>query len=276
MNKISVFGVGFIGKHFIKMFPNETIKISSGEFLPLSETVLYMRSTVDNYGSPEENVEINLIKLIKVLRELKPKTRFVYISSWFCFGPVNHYKTVSETENEKVLGYYGATKLCAEQIVETYCKINNINFLILRLSNIVGKNDNPSAQKNALQFLIEKLRADEPIELYNNGNFYRSYLHVEECCRAIKFLIEKAEWNQTYNVGPEETTWKFSEIIKYCADKLNSKSIISGREPSSFHKIVQVPSFRINTDKLKRLKFQWKLNIRETLDKIIFEEKIEN
>lgn len=269
-DKISIFGsAGFIGSNFARIYPEESIKINSGDFEPQSNIVLYLRSTTDNYGTPEENIEINLVNLVKVLKNLKPGDKFIYSGTWFCFGPVNHYKTVRENEGEKVLGYYGATKLCAEQIVETYCKINNIDFLILRLSNIVGKNDNPSAQKNALQFLIEKLRADKPIELYNRGDFYRSYLHVEECCRAIKYLIEKAEWNENYNIGPEETTWKFSEIIKYCADKLDSKSIISSREPSKFHQIVQVPSFRINTDKLKRLKFEWKLNIRETLDKIL-------
>jgi nucleoside-diphosphate-sugar epimerase len=271
MDKISIFGsAGFIGSEFALLYENESIKINSGDFEPKSNKILYLRSLTTNYSEPEENVEINLTNLVKVLRNLKKNDLFVYAGSWFSYGVTGGRAHITkENEQGKVLGFYGASKLCAEQFVETYCKMNDIDFIILRLSNIIGIGDNFSSKKNALQQLIQLLKENKPIEIYDSGLFYRSYLDVFECVRAIKFIIDNGERNQKYNVGPESTDWNFRWIIDYCQNKLNSKSIISPREPSDFHKIVQIPSFRLDTNKLKKIGFTWNLTIEQSLDKIL-------
>lgn len=270
MEKISIFGSkGFIGSNFQKLYPEISIPIESGDFKPKSSKVLYLRSTVSNYSEPEENIQINLVNLMKVLRNLKKNDFFVMGGSWFSYG-LGDFETEAARENDynKTLGFYSSSKLCAESFVETYCKNNGINFQILRFSNIIGPGDKFSAQKNALQFLVEKLKVNEKIELYNNGNFWRNYLHVEELCRAIKFLIKYGKKDEKYNIGFYQNV-KFSEIINYCAKKLNSKSEIVSRAPSEFHSIIQTPSFRMSVEKLKKLGFEWEYSMSETLDKIL-------
>lgn len=277
MNKTSVFGSGgFIGKEFCKMFPNETIPIKSGNFQPQSNKILYLRSTVSNYTTPEENIEINLINLMKVLQNLKEKDFFFYAGTWFSFGLGDYeHAAAQESDYNKVLGFYAASKLCAESFVETYCKNNGIRFQIYRFSNIIGIGDKFSAQKNALQFLINQLYLGKKIELYEHnkkpGGFYRNYLDVSECCRAINFLMDFGNENK-YNIGYNKN-YRFCDLIEYCADKLESKSLIVGRAPSDFHKIIQTPSFRMDCSKLRDLGFEWKKTIWETLDKILEEQE---
>jgi len=278
---------GFIGSNFLKLYPADSLYISSDVDYPQSNIILYLRSTTNNYNNPELDIEVNLVKLVKFLKHLNSNHRFIFVSSWFVYSGDNKGadKYINENDLGRPLGYYSATKACAEQLVETYCKLNNIPYLILRLSNIVGPGDNFSAQKNALQYLINKLRNNETVELYDQGDFYRSFLHVDDCCAAIKFLMNIPEvfsiyniervvssglWNQIYNIGPAETTWKFNQIINYCKNKLGSSSIIESRDPSSLHKIVQVKNFRIDTTKLRTLGFKYKFpKIEEVLDTLL-------
>ena len=66
-----------------------------------------------------------------------------------------------------------------------------INYRILRLSNIYGINDKGvSAKKNALQFLINRIKSNEKIELYEGGNFLRDYLDVRDAVSAIKKSLD--------------------------------------------------------------------------------------
>lgn len=272
MDKVSIFGSNsFIGSNFIKTYPDESIFVRSEVNYPQSNTILYLRSTTNNYGDPAEDIQVNLVKLVEFLKYLTPNHKLIFISSWFLYGLGDYENSpAKETDSARVLGYYSITKLAAEQIVETYCKINNIPFNILRLANVIGSGDNFSAQKNALQFLLSELKKDNPISLYNEGKFYRNYLHVSEVCRAIKFIIDNGVNNEIYNVGHYSNS-RFIDIIKYCAEQLKSKSIISSREPSELHSIIQTPSFKMDVTKLSDLGFKWELNTQQTLDKIIQE-----
>lgn len=267
MDKISFMGSnGFLGSNFLKLYPAESIYVRSEINFPQSNIIVYGRSTTSNYCDPSEDIQVNLVKLVEFLKHLTPKHKFVFLSSWFIYGFYNAKgKKTTELDQGRTLGYYSVTKLCAEQLVETYCRVNNIPFQILRLSNIVGPGDNFSAQKNALQFLIEKLKKDEDIELYYNGDFHRSYLHVNDCCKAFKFLIKNGKWGEIYNVGPWQSLLSFREIVEYCAGLLNSKSKITSREPSEFHKIIQPKDFQMDVSKLQNLGFRYDYSFFETL-----------
>lgn len=278
LNKISVFGSsGFIGGNFLRLYPETTIPIKSGEFDPKSNNILYLRSTTTNYNifyDPYLDININLIGLIKVLENCKKNGLiFNFISSYYVYGKINHQQydanySFKETDNCYPRGFYSITKRTAEQLLISYCETHNIQYRIMRLSNIIGVGDKFSSQKNALQFLISKLVKNEPINLYKNGKFWRNYLDVEDTCRAIKFLLENGDKNVIYNIGNNQD-FIFGDLINYCLEKLNSKSIVTPVEPSQFHNICQALDFKMNVDKLKNLGFKWKIPIHESLDRIL-------
>ena len=96
-----------------------------------------------------------------------------------------------------------------------------------------------SKKKNALQFLIEKLKANEPIELYEGGNFVRDYIHVLDVVKAIDLIILKAPVNSIYNVGTGVPS-RFCDLIDVARDELGSQSTIKSIPTPEFHKLVQV------------------------------------
>jgi nucleoside-diphosphate-sugar epimerase len=138
----------------------------------------------------------------------------------------------------------------------SYCNTYGLKYRIIRLSNVLGLGDKKvSAQKNGLQFMINKLASNEPIEIYGDGNFYRDFTHVEDCVAAIDLIISKGSTNEIYNVGNGKT-WCFKDIILFAKGCLGSSSTITFVEPKEFQKQVVVQTFLMDNTKLKLLGYQ--------------------
>ena len=263
---ISVFGsTGFIGGNYCRMYPNSSIAIPREARSPKTEDVLYFISTTHNYNVFEDlllDINTNLNILMETLKNCKTEhITFNFISSWFVYGhTVLPAKEISHCEPR---GFYSITKKCAEDLLISFCRTFNISYRILRLCNVYGGNDiGVSKKKNALQFLIEKMKSNEDIELYHSGEFFRDYMHVNDVCRAIKLIVSSGNKNEIYNVGSGEPT-KFKDIIEHAYTILDSKSIIRSIDPPVFHDVVQVRNMCLDTSKLKQLGFEKSISIED-------------
>lgn len=269
---ISVFGgTGFVGSEFCKQFKNEVTIIDRNSFTPISEKVLYLISTVDNYNvltDSKKDINTNLIHLMNVLDECKNKNiEFTFISSWFVYGDTD--LPAKESSVCKPKGFYSITKYAAELLLESYCKTFNIKYKIIRLGNVLGNSDGKiSKKKNALQFLISQIKENKEINLYNNGVFYRDFIHVSDVAKGIKHIMDNGISNETYNLGCGIPI-VFKSIIDYAVEKTNSKSNIGIMEATDFHKIVQVESMYLDTSKLNDLGFKPEKNIYQIVDELL-------
>jgi nucleoside-diphosphate-sugar epimerase len=270
---ISIFGgTGFIGSKFYNKYKEESIVIERGDTQPQSNKVLYLISTVDNYNVLQDSfvdIETNLMHLMKVLDNCKGKDlEFTFISSWFVYGDT--HLPARETSPCKPKGFYSITKLAAEQLLESYCKTFNIKYKIVRLGNVIGKGDGKaSKKKNALQFLIDELKADRDINLYNNGEFYRDFVHVDDVVDGIKFVMDHGESGEIFNLGSARKPTLFKDVIAYARQEIGSHSNIRTMEPSDFHKIVQVESMYLDSSKLGSIGFSPSKGIYESIKGII-------
>ena len=263
----SIFGPGFIGSQFCKQFASTSVihKIPRDFYFPVdgTEQIVYFISTTHNYNvftNPHLDIDTNLNVLISVLENCKDKDlTFNFISSWFVFGNCDELPATEETVC-KPTGFYSITKKCAEDLLISYCNTFNIKYRIIRMGNVYGKSDKFSKQKNALQYLIERLKRDEDIELYFGGDFIRDYMNVYDVCRAIKTITEMGSDNISINVGCGMPL-RFRDLIDIAYKTLNSKSKIISVEQPAFHKIVQVKDMWLNSDKLKALGFKQEIDI---------------
>lgn len=266
MGKVSVFGgTGFVGSKYCELSNGECVKIERESREPVSDDIVYFISTTSNYNifdDVHKDVDVNLTLLLDVLKNLEPgKSTFNFISSWFVYGDCDLPATEESYCNPK--GFYSITKRAAEQMIISYCETFKIDYRILRLSNVYGAGDKGvSKKKNALQFLIEELRQDNPINLYHNGEFFRDYMHVDDIARAIDLCVEKGEKNQIYNIGSGEKV-EFKDVIDIVINEFDSKSELTDIEPPEFHKTCQVKDFYMDTTKLKELGFKNKITIEE-------------
>jgi nucleoside-diphosphate-sugar epimerase len=271
-DQLSIFGSsGFIGNNYCSMFGG--IKIERASNVPKSNNILYFISTTDNYNvftAPFKDIDTNLTKLIKVLEECKTNknTIFNFVSSWFVYGKNSSLNT-KETDLCDPTGFYSITKLTAEKLLMSYCQTYDLKYRIFRLTNIVGIGDRGvSPKKNAIQYMIEQLKENKPIKIYDNGQNIRDYMDVQDTCRAINVCIKNMPYNEIVNISNFEPK-TIGEIIKYSKNKLNSKSLIESIDPPHFHKIVQIKDVALNNDKLKSYGYIPSINTIEAIDKIL-------
>lgn len=260
-------GTGFIGSRYHAMYGGNVIPRDNVS--PIKNDVVYLISTTHNYNVFSDihlDVNTNLNHLLEVLEKNKEALKgkvFNFISSWFVYGEGSILST--EESDCKPKGFYSITKKCAEDLLISFCETFGIDYRIFRLCNVYGPNDNFSKQKNALQYLIDKLKKHEQICLYHGGNFYRNYMHVDDVCSAISFLAETAPKNQIYNIASDENIL-FRDIIDFVIKETGSRSPIEIIEPPPFHKIVQVKDIWLCNKRLKSLGFSPKY--KTTLDGI--------
>jgi nucleoside-diphosphate-sugar epimerase len=222
---ISIYGgTGILGSYYRQLFP--TLLVPREQLAPCSSEVLYLISTTDNYTYKEDplvDIETNLVALMKRLdlcRAYGIKT-FNFVSSHFVYDP-SHVRP-DETASCEPNGFYSITKRTAEKLVMEYCNTFGIDWRILRVGNVYGGPDSGSTKRNALHFLINKVRKNEPVQIHRQIS--RDFMHIFDVCGAIHTVCEHGHWNEIYNIGTGIET-PLADCVQKAKEYLGSKSSI--------------------------------------------------
>jgi nucleoside-diphosphate-sugar epimerase len=166
-------------------------------------------------------------------------------------------------------GFYSITKRCAEQLLISYCETFGIKYRILRLANVAGHGDKKaSPQKNALQHMINELKAGRDVNVYDGGNLYRDYIHVNDAAKAIKLIMEHGEVNAIYNVGNGKPLL-FKNMIEYAKELIGGEGKLNSIEIPQFHRTVQVRSMWMKNDKLAALGYTPNYDMKAIIEDMI-------
>lgn len=273
MNKISVYGgTGFVGSVFSRLYADEVIVIPREERKPQSENIVYFLSTTSNYNVFDDlhlDINTNLNVLMDVLEHCKnTNTVFNYISTGFVYG--NDILDSKETDLCDPKGFYSITKRAAEQLLISFCETFDVKYRIIRSASIYGHDKTQSSTKNVLGHMVNLLKEDQDISLYDGGKYYRDYMHVEDVSRAIKTVIEKGELNSIYNIGAGQPRL-YKDIILLAKQMLNSKSNIMSVETPDFYRRVQAKNFTLNVNKLHLLGFRVSIPLEDGLNYLCFD-----
>ncbi len=272
MSTVSVFGgTGFVGSRFCALFPELATPEPRAQEVPTHDEILYLISTSHNYhvyDNLQIDVDTNLKHLLAVLEQCRDRdVTFNFVSSWFVYGsqPV---LPVPESAECRPQGFYSITKKCAEDLLVSFCRTFKKRYRILRLSNVYGPGDRFSSRKNALQYMIDRLVHDQPIELYEGGNVVRDYLYVDDIARGLELCLRAAPLYEVTNVG-SGVPHRLGDLIEHCRARLGSKSVVSSITTPEFHNTVQARDFYLDVTKLKGLGFTPRVSIEEGLDRVV-------
>ena len=296
-------GMGFIGSHLTKRYiqNNDNVYVLSRSYDSISnlngiedkvnfiikdirditesdvankDYIFHLAGTVDNYavkeGQPYKDIEVNCngtIALLEAVKNSNPKTRIIFASTFFVNGNVDKLP-VDVNSPCNPLGLYGATRLAAEHFCHVYNKVFGLDSLIMRFTNVFGpfeKGDNK--KKAGFNFMINQAVKGEEVQLYNNGNFIRDYIFVDDVVDACMTLAEKGQTDKVYYVGRGEFV-KFKKLTDIIQDQIPNIKIKT-IEPPEFHKNVGIIDFVCDNSDLKELGWTPKISLEEGIKRTI-------
>lgn len=194
-------------------------------------------------------------RLLKISKQNKVK-KIVLLSTVSVYGKIKTNRINEKTKiNQQDI--YGKTKYIMENDLKIYSRKYNIDYVILRLPGVIGKN----SKHNFLSRLIEKLKYNNvgTFTLYNKNLKFNNLVHVEDLSKIIFQCINSNRLSGIFLLGSKNPV-KFKNLIskikKYC--KLN---FIFKSNSNSF-----------NLDLSKSLKNKIKLNsATKTFEKFLSE-----
>ena len=262
-------GTGIIGSYFRELFPS--LLIPREQLHPESKRVLYLISTTDNATFKEDplvDINTNLVELMRRLNACREAgiKEFNFVSSWFVYGP--DHRRPHEYTDCKPRGFYSITKYTAEQLVKEYCEEFGINYRILRLGNVYGGPDPGTPKRNALHFLINRLKKKESVRIANY--ITRDFIHILDVCRALALVCSLGELDSIYNIGTGKSTELF-KAVDYANELLGHPAEIFRVDPPNSYN--QAICFSLDCGLLNNLGFEPIFNIYEGLEDLCLHRK---
>lgn len=128
----------------------------------------------------------------------------------------------SETNNREPINYYGQAKLILENYILFLNKTQNLNFLILRPSNVYGKHQKLENKQGLIAVAIGKAITNSTLEIWGDGETIRDFVDVADVSNSIVQLINYNIKNEIFNIG-SGTGNSINEVINSIETITNKK-----------------------------------------------------
>lgn len=178
-------------------------KIVKGLFFDNPQVVNFAAEThVDrSLTSADPFIESNIIGvyvLLECARECGVE-KFVHISTDEVYGPVLN-GSAREDFPFKPSSPYSASKVSGEALCNAYFVSFGLPIIIARPTNNYGPYQFP---EKLIPFFVKRASEGKTLPIYGDGFQERDWLHVEDCCRGIKLVLEKGTFGEAYNIGAD-------------------------------------------------------------------------
>ena len=221
-------------------------------------------SHVDNsFGNSLKFSETNTLGthyFLEASRKQRVK-RLIHVSTDEVYGE-NLGKPFKENQFLNPTNPYSASKAGADMMVNAYNKSYKLKIIIVRANNIFGTRQFPEKliSRSIFNFLNKK-----KMIIHGKGNNYRYYLSVHDFCEGIIKIIKKGKNGEIYNIASEKK-YKVIEVVKMIANclKIHFKKNIKFVADRPFNDRI----YKINCNKLKKLNWSSKRDLKEDLPQI--------
>ena len=166
-------------------------------------------------------------KILKSIKKTKKKKFLIHLSSVAVYGSHFHLKNniIDETTKPNPISIYAKTKLNGEKAIERN-QIKNLKYVIIRPSQVVGKNMNAIGFINLAKFVRRKI-----FVYVNTLHAVRNYVNVNDLTNLLILICKKKKINnQIYIISRYST---LQQIIKFIQRQQKIKSFFNIVIPKS-------------------------------------------
>lgn len=173
--------------------------------------------------NPDVYIESNIIGFYNILeccRKWKIN-HLIYASSSSVYGEHNNIPFDVESNTDKPVSLYAATKKSNEILAYSYSKLYNIKCTGLRFFTIYGPDGRPDM---AYYEFTKKIINGEVIKLYNYGKCERDFTYINDAIECIIRILKKPV-TKIYNIGRGNPI-KIEELLKIIKKELINQNLI--------------------------------------------------
>ena len=148
--------------------------------------------------NPERYINTNIkgfFNIINSCNETKVK-HFIYASSSSIYGQKKKKPFTVNTDTNKPISIYAATKKTNELIAYTYSYLYNLSVTGIRFFTVYGPWGRPDM---APMLFAEAILNGKPISIFNNGKMSRDFTYIDDIIFGINILLENPPKKNKYN-----------------------------------------------------------------------------
>jgi UDP-glucose 4-epimerase len=187
--------------------------------------VMHLAAQMDVRKSVEDPIfdaQVNVLGTLNVLQQaIKYGVRKVVFSSsgGAIYGEQEVYPA-PESHATRPLSPYGISKLCGEQYLSYYQRVNGLQIVSLRYANVYGPRQDPDGEAGVVAIFIQKLLNNEQAIVNGNGRQTRDFIYVDDVVEA-NLAVMGPETQGIYNVGTGEET-SVNDLLRILVRHTNS------------------------------------------------------
>ena len=227
----------FENYHFIKgdISDKETVFRLFQEYKPQIAVNLAaqagVRYSIDN---PDAYIQSNIVGFFNILEACRrfPVEHLVFASSSSVYGGNKKVPFSTEDQVDKPVSLYAATKKSNELMAYSYSKLYQIPLTGLRFFTVYG----PMGRPDMAYFkFAKKIMADEPIQIYNNGDMLRDFTYIDDIVTGVENILcnppapdENGAAYKIYNIGNNkpEKLMDYIAVLEKCLGKEAKKEYL--------------------------------------------------
>jgi UDP-glucose 4-epimerase len=222
--------------------------------------------------SIEEAYKVNVINFERIINGsiFNGVKEIVYLSTAHVYGNLEGY--IDENTPTNATHPYGASKKSAEDVLKYYGQRGDINFSILRLSNVFGAPilETQTCWTLLVNDLCKQVVENNSIILKTNGKQYRDFLGMDDFLLSLEFLIaSETRKNTIYNLGSRKSisVLEMANLVADRAFKLFqiNKNIVINND----NKFLPKP-LDFNNEKFCSNGFSFKNNFINEIDEVLY------
>lgn len=190
-----------------------------------------VRYSIDN---PDAYIQSNIVGFFNVLEGCRyyPVEHLVFASSSSVYGGNKKVPFSTEDKVDKPVSLYAATKKSNELMAYSYSKLYSIPLTGLRFFTVYG----PMGRPDMAYFkFAKKIMADEPIQIYNNGDMLRDFTYIDDIIKGIENILgnpplqdENGAAYKIYNIGNNkpEKLMDYIAVLERCLGREAKKEYL--------------------------------------------------
>jgi UDP-glucose 4-epimerase len=162
---------------------------------------------------PDYDCEVNVLGTVRILEAARRHGARVILASTGgaiygeCEGPA------PEDSPRQPLAPYGASKLAAEEYVETFRRLHGGNHVSLRFGNVYGPRQDPHGEAGVVAIFLGLLAQGGTPRIFGDGRQTRDYVYAGDVVRAV--LAALGHPGGVFNVGTGSET-SVVELYETC------------------------------------------------------------